>query len=557
MPPSVTTSALYVVDREPRRPRYLIPRGTPRRAEVVAALTLLGITAHLLLAQLTLLVALALGLIGRATRWRPAWLAVPAVIGLAWVLAIGPRAALAGFTAGPRQLLGDLATAAPGPARLRDLVRGYAGLDGWLPRQAPLALLAAAAEAAVAWWLRWLHRAAGAPAPPRPGLAALARRQFTVWSVQKGGVVGRAGVVLGVDWPGGGPAEVPWRAAERGVLVAGGAAREVGFRFVHAAIRRRKPVLVADLAGVPGLAAALAAVCADAGAPLHVFGPAGRGCYDPLRGGDPARNAALVRGMVDWAAVTDPARRTGVGYLHDLFALLAAAPGDPRTAVLDDVIHLLSPGALWARLQQVPADHPRRASVAERVRASASLMTANPAPGAFLASELAGLRASPLGRWLRPATAPGEDQISLSGVVRDRGVALFSLSRPRPGRAAQMIANLAALDMTAVFAESARDGIEGDGLAWFGPCNDVARPALAGLVGTGGRAGLATVLSTSSTEVAGEVAALASVLVVQQPDLARQLDLPGPARDGQFVLAVRGPGGRLRTACQFIAGGVP
>jgi len=298
-------------------------------------------------------------------------------------------------------------------------------------------------------------------------------------------------------------------------------------------------------------------VCADAGAPLHVFGPAGRGCYDPLRGGDPARNAALVRGMVDWAAVTDPARRTGVGYLHDLFALLAAAPGDPRTAVLDDVIHLLSPGALWARLQQVPPGHPRRGSVAERVRASASLMTANPAPGAFLASELAGLRASPLGRWLRPATAPGEDPISLAGVVRDRGVALFSLSRPRPGRAAQMIANLAALDMTAVFAESARDGIEGDGLAWFGPCNDVARTALAGLVGTGGQAGLATVLSTSSTEVAGEVAALASVLVVQQPDLARQLDLPGPARDGQFVLAVRGPGGQLRTACQFVAGGVP
>lgn len=557
MPPSVTTSALYVVDREPRRPRYLIPRGTPRRGEVVAALALLGIAAHLLLAQLTLLLAVLLGLTGRATRWRPAWLAVPAVIGLAWVLAIGPRTALAGFTAGPRQLLGDLATAAAGPARLRELGRGYAGLAGWLPRQAPLALLAAAAEAAVAWWLRWLHRGDGASAPPRPGLAALSRRQFTVWSVQKGGVVGRAGVVLGVDWPDGGPAEVPWRAAERGVLVAGGAAREVGFRFVHAAIRRRKPVLVADLAGVPGLAAALAAVCADAGAPLHVFGPAGRGCYDPLRGGDPARNAALVRGMVDWAAVTDPARRTGVGYLHDLFALLAAAPGDPRTAVLDDVIHLLSPGALWARLQQVPPDHPRRASVAERVRASASLMTANPAPGAFLASELAGLRASPLGRWLRPATAPGEDQISLAGVVRDRGVALFSLSRPRPGRAAQMIANLAALDMTAVFAESARDGIEGDGLAWFGPCNDVARPALAGLVGTGGRAGLATVLSTSSTEVAGEVAALASVLVVQQPDLARQLDLPGPARDGQFVLAVRGPGGQLRTACQFVAGGVP
>ena len=326
---------------------------------------------------------------------------------------------------------------------------------------------------------------------------------------------------------------------------------------MHAAIRRRKPVLVVDLAGDPGLAAALAAVCAEVGAPLHVFGTAGPGCYDPLRGGDPTRNAALVLGMVDWAAVTGPARRTGVGYLHDLFAILAAVPGDPRIPVLDEVIHLLSPDALWARLRQVPAHHPRRRALAERARASASLMTANPAPGAFLASELAGLRASPLGRWLRPAAAPGEDQISLAAVVRDRAVALFSLSRARPGRAAQLIANLAALDMTAVSAASARYGVAGDGLAWFGPCNDVARPALAGLVSTGARAGLATVLSTSSTEVAGEVAVLANVLVVQQPDLARQLDLPGPARDGQFVLAIREPGGQLRTACRFVAGGAP
>ena len=158
--------------------------------------------------------------------------------------------------------------------------------------------------------------------------------------------MGRAGVVLGLDWPSGGPAEVPWRAAERGVLVAGGAAGEVGFRFVHAAIRRRKPVLVVDLAGDPGLAAALAAVCAEVGAPLHVFGTAGPGCYDPLRGGDPTRNAALVLGMVDWAAVTDSARRTGVRLPERPVRDTAAVPGDPGIPVLDEVIHLLSPDAL-------------------------------------------------------------------------------------------------------------------------------------------------------------------------------------------------------------------
>lgn len=558
MPPSVTKSALYVVDRDSRRAGPLRPESTSRRAEIVAALTLCWIAAHLVLAPLTLLLAVAFGLVSRASRWHPGWLAVPAAAGLVWLLALGPRTALAGFTAGPRQVLDYLAGTAADPARLLHLARGYAGLARWLPRQAPLALLAAAAEAAVAGRLRWLHRA-GHPVPAfRPGLVALARRQCTVWSVKSGGVASRAGVVLGVDWPSGQPAGVPWPAAERGVLVAGDAAVEVaaaGFQFVHAAIRRRKPVVVVDLAGAPGLAGALAAVCAQAGAPLHVFAAGGPGCYEPFRDGDPARVAALLPGILDWAAVTDPARRTGTGYLRDLLAVRAAAPSDPRIPVLDDVVHLLSPDALWARLRQVPPDHPRRAALAERVRASASLLSADPANGGFLASELAGLRASPLGRWLRPAVA-GEDQISLSAVVRDRAVALFSLGQPRPGRAGQMIANLAALDLTAVFAESARRGIDGDGLAWFGRCDQLAGPALAGLLGTGAQAGLATVLGTRSAAVAMRLAALANVLIIQDPALAGQLDLPGPAGHGQFVLAVKEPAGQLRTACRFVPGGV-
>jgi hypothetical protein len=559
----VTTSALYVVDREPRPPRELTPR-PPRRGELAAALILCWVAAHLLLAQLTLLLAIAFGLVSRATRWRPEWLVLPAATGLVWLLAIGPRAALAGFTAGPRQVLGYLTGAAAGPARLLHLTSGYAGLASWLPGQASLALIAAAAEVAAACWLRrWhlrCHHGGDRAAPPfRPGLVALARRQFTAWSVKTGGVAGRAGAVLGVDWPSGQPAEVPWRAAEGGVLVAGSAAGEVaaaGFRFVHAAIRRRKPVLVVDLDGTPGLAGELASICADVAAPLHVFGAGGPGCYDPLRGGHPARNAALLRGMIDWARVNGPARRTGAGYLDDLCAVLAAAPGDPRIPVLDDVIQLLSPGALWARLRQAPPRHPGRTQLAQRVAASARLLTADPATAGLLASELAGLRASPLGRWLRPAAAAGEEQISLTAVVRDRAVLLFSLRQPGPGHAAQMIANLVALDLLAVFADSARAGIDGDGLAWFGRGDVLAGPALAGLLRTGAQAGLATVLGTRSAAVAGEVAGLANVLIVQHPGLAAQLDLPSPVRRDQFVLAVRAPG-QLRADCRFVAGRVP
>src|SRR5262249_8875066 len=88
--------------RAPRRARYLIPPGTPHRREALAALTLIAALAGLLFAQVTLGLAVAFHAIGKITRWRPVWLAVPAAGGLVWLLAIGPAAALAGFLAAPR-----------------------------------------------------------------------------------------------------------------------------------------------------------------------------------------------------------------------------------------------------------------------------------------------------------------------------------------------------------------------------------------------------------------------------------------------------------------------
>ena len=527
MPASATATA----ERDPRRARSLSPGDTPPRGELGAALAAAGLLAQLLLAQLTLLLTVVLDLTGRVGRWRPLWLAGPAAAGFLWVLAIGPGRAAAGFTAGPHQVLGYLSGAAGQPARVLHPARAFAGIGRWLPRQAPVALILAPAEAAVMGWLRARHAGERGLPPPRPGLIVAVRRLGTAAWVRSGGVVTRAGACLGADWRTGRPAGISWRAAEGGVLVTGASAAEVSaasFQLVHAAIRRRKPVLVVDL-GEPdgpgalagpdrpaGLAGALASICADTGAPLHVFGPAGQGCYEPLRGGDPARKAALVMGMIDWGPVAEHARRTCGAYLNDLFAVAAAAPGDPRVPVLDDVATLLSPAALRARMRQVPPYHPRRVPLGERARVSAGLLEADPATAAFLAGELAGLRASALGRWLRPASA-GPAQISLSAVIRERAVAFFPLDQSRHGRSARMIANLVALDTAAVFAESRRLGGAGDGLAWFGAADAIAAPALARLVSTGAQAGLATVLSTMSPHAAGQLAALANVLVIRGP----------------------------------------
>src|SRR5215472_12206641 len=88
-----------VPERPPRRARYLIPLGTPRRSEVLAALAAVAALAGALLAPLTLLLLVAFYTTSKVSRWRPVWLAVPACCGTIWLLAAGPGTAIAAFGA--------------------------------------------------------------------------------------------------------------------------------------------------------------------------------------------------------------------------------------------------------------------------------------------------------------------------------------------------------------------------------------------------------------------------------------------------------------------------
>lgn len=502
----------------PRRARYLIPPGTPRRREILATLALLGVLIGLLFAQVTLGLAVAFYATGKITRWRPVWLAVPAACGAVWVLAIGPAAAVSGFAAAPRAVTAMLAAVLTDPARLAHPAAVSHGSVRWFPGQFPVALILAAGIAAVSWWLDWLHTDEWRLPAPRPGLVSVCRRWLTAAFVRSGGVLTRDGACLGVARETGRAAAVPWREAERGVLVTGSAGPSVagsGFQLVHAAVRLRKPVIVVDLAAGPGLAASLASVCAAAGAPLQVFGAAGTGYYEPLRGGDPARRAALVMGMIDWDQAPDSVRLGCQACLTDVFAVAGAAPPDPPVAMLDDVAGLLRPGALAARMERVPPYHPHRTSLAGRAAMTAGRLAAETSLATFVAGQLTGLRASPLGRWLGAAPDAGP-QISLDEVVRQRAVVLFALDRAAHGRAADTIANLVAQDAAAVCHGLRRAGIGGDGLAWFGQCETADPQALAGLVSAGAGAGLATVLGTTSPAAAGRLADEVSVLVLHR-----------------------------------------
>jgi hypothetical protein len=328
----------------PRRARHLIPTDLPRRREVVAACAVAIVVAHLLLAQLTLLLAVLFAVAGKASRWRLWWLLGPAAAGLAWTLALGPDQALAGFTAGPSGLLwhlrgGHLAGQA-GQAQA-----WFGNARSWLPRQLPVALVCGAAEAALAGWLGWLHTDEWAVPPPRPGLIAAVRRVLSGNAVRAGAVVTRDGCALGIVPSTGAVAELRWAELAPGALVTGAAARDVtltGLQVVHAALRRRKPVIVFDF-GDAVIARAVTAACAATGVPLLPGRPAAAAA--------PAGHALQVAGGPGASGLW------GRGAAHERAAPAPAAAADGPGADLGRVVRDRAAMLL-------PADSAERAAAA-------------------------------------------------------------------------------------------------------------------------------------------------------------------------------------------------
>lgn len=549
----------------PRRARYLVPKDLPRRGQILAACVVITVLAHLLFAQLTLVLAVAFALTTRVTRWRRSWLLAPVLVAAGWTLAVGLQAAVAGFTGGPARVAAYLGAPGHQLDHALHFTAAFRGSANWLPGQLPLAILAGAAEAAVIGWLSWLHTDEWDLPPARPGLVAAARRAATRRAIRSGSIVTRDGSCLGVTAGSGTRVTLPWPAAAGGVTVCGASEPDVlstSFQLVHAAVRRRKPVFVLDLTADPALPGQLAAVCAAAGAPLQVFGDtaaaragdtaraAGRAawlrpaCYEPFRHGRPGQRAALVAGMINWDGPGGQYRPSCVAYLEDVFELIDAAPGDPRVPMLDEVIHLLNPTAMRARMEHVPAGYPRREVLAERTRVSMSLLHAEPATISALARQLRELRAAPAGRWLRP---PGPDPaagIDLRRTVADRGVVLFRLGGPAEPAVPAMLTRLIGQDLLAAGAALSRIGVDGDGLVWLAGCGSMPRSSVTEMFKRGPEAGLPVLATTTSGPAAAELVSMANVVVAHRMSIETAppgLDgVPG-LRDGEFTLMVRHP----------------
>ena len=167
------TATAWVAEQQPRRSTPDNPAGSLRRGELAAGLATAALAGQLLFAPVTLLIAATLVAVGRVSRWRPQWLLAPAIARLIWMLETGISAGCrCASRSGSRQLAGYLLAAAVDPARLAHPGAAFAGAAAWLPRQLPLALLAAASEASIALWFGWWRVCRGAARPAqsfRPG----------------------------------------------------------------------------------------------------------------------------------------------------------------------------------------------------------------------------------------------------------------------------------------------------------------------------------------------------------------------------------------------------
>ena len=547
-------------EQMPRRARYLVPKGLPRRGEFLAACVVVVVLAHVLFAQLTIVLAVVFALTTRATRWRLSWLLVPVVTGVAWTLAAGPRAAAAGFADGPAKVAAYLGASGHQLGHVLHFTGAFGGIGSWLPRQLPLAIVTGAAEAAIIGWLSWLHTDEISMRPARPGLLVAVRRAAIRRAIRAGGVVTRDGSCLGVAAGSGSRITLSWPETAGGVSVCGSAEQDVlgtSFQLVHAAVRRRKPVVAVDLTGDRALPGRLAAVCAAAGAPLRVFGEGA--CYEPFRHGDPGQRASLITAMVSWDGPGSHYRRSCVAYLQDVFELIDAAPGDPRVPVLDEVIHLLNPTAMRARMEHVPASYPRREMLAERTRVSVSQLHADPATTAALARQLRELKASESGRWLRPAGPAPAAEIDLGQTVTDRGVVLFRLGGSPSPAVSAMLTRLVCQDLLTAGAALRGIGVGGDGIVWLAECGSMPRSSVTELIARGPGAGLPVLAATTSAPAAAELAELTNVVVAHRMEdqvTPGSLDGLSALRAGEFLLMVKNPR-RLVPRAAFVRARIP
>ncbi len=318
----ITTAG--VAARRPLRSHLDDPVGL-RRGELAAGLATAAIAGQLLFAQVTLLTAVALIILGRVSRWRPHWLAAPALASLVWLFAVGPARAAAAFVVGSRRLADYLVAAAIHPALLAHPGVVAVGAARWLPMELPVTLVAACGEAGLVLWLGWWRQGASlrfysqSPWRWRTGVVALVRRHVSAAALAAGRTVTSDGCAVGLSTDTGKLASLSWAEVMHGLLLAGQDVDLLGLAVACAALRRRKTVLILEYAGRPG---GVTSRVRDLGGLLGIPVPDASGAAVPgSRGTTVTTAAAVVPGSrgTDVASVgAAPSGGTGAGSVAEI-----------------------------------------------------------------------------------------------------------------------------------------------------------------------------------------------------------------------------------------------
>jgi hypothetical protein len=517
-------------DRNSSRFRFPAPVDMSQRDDLAATVAVVAFLTQLIFAQFTLALVICLVIVSKVSRWRPLWLAVPAGVGVAWLLAIGLRPAVAGYLAGGSRLLSVLARHDTLGAKAEDLTDMLAGWRRWLPGQLPLALIVATAEAAVLSHLPLPARTA-TRRPYRSGAVVAVRSGYLAATLRRGELATGDGCCLGIVPSTGRRAAVSWQEAEAGMLCTGqdaAAVSAIGRDLVLAAIQHRKTVVAIDLANDAESAVArgrhasradlIESECAAVRAPLRRFGWRGAH-YDPLSCARPARATSLVMAMIDWTGIAHARQLFCANYLNAAFTVLASgradqAGGEPQSGILlDELVRLMAPGALHARLVR-PRGRPLAAgSLAARVSELSRQLEADPATLASVAVQLAELSSTAIAQLIRPAT--DKASISIAAALADREAVLFSLDRLVLGEPAAMIARLVVAELIETLAQRSDLGTRADCLIWINGCEAIDRRQLAALIALGERTGTAVVLGTALGSAAARIAADVNVVAVR------------------------------------------
>jgi hypothetical protein len=250
---------------------------------------------------------------------------------------------------------------------LRDV---FAGWRAWLPRQIPVALIAAAAQTAV------LNRSGPGPGRRsyRRGWLLAARNRYLAITLRRGELATAGGCCVGIVEATGRRAEITWREAEAGVLCTGPDASAVlatGLNLALGAIQHRKSVIIIDFSDGT-VADSIESACGQAGAPLRVAHA-------------PAAQIDLARSLTDREVVLFPLDRPALGRPAVTIARSAVA----------DLIGILEQSAhpdclVWVNGCEVLGRRQLAAllAVGERTGTAVVLGTANGSAAAGLAADV-------------------------------------------------------------------------------------------------------------------------------------------------------------------------